>query len=674
MSVATGGSPLDQLDASTRSRLRRRPHPTSVRPQLATPVDGAFSHPDWFFERKLDGMRLLVHRQDDRVRLRSRRGEDRTGGFPELVEAVADRLTRRDAVLDGEVVAFDGEATSFARLQGRMGLNDPRRARATGIEVSLHLFDLLHLDGHDLRALALRERKQLLARVIDIGGPLQLTAHHQGDGETLLSEACARGWEGLIGKDATAPYVEGRSRRWLKLPCLAGQELVIGGWTRPKGARSAFGSLLLGYHDETGLRYAGRVGTGFDEATLLGLGRRLRALELPVPPFVDPPTERGLHWVRPQLVAQVAFSEWTRDGRLRHPRFVGLRDDKDPVEVRRASPRGVAPGGAADPTGDRARRDEVVQDVGDQQVQLDGRQFSVSSLDKVMFPADGITKAQLIDHYVRLGDAILREISGRALSLKRYPEGIDGASFFQKRPGAGFPEWISRARIAREDAQDDADEYVVADQRATLAYLANQGAVELHTMTVPADRPDRPEEIILDLDPSAGAPATDAQWATRRCLELLDELGLEPRLKTTGSSGYHVHVALDGSVSQEAARTFSRDAASLLAERHPQQLTIAVRKQRRSGRVFVDWLRNSPAQTAIAAYSVRALPGAPVATPIAIEELEEVLPRQWTMASLPDRLEAGEDPWAAPRRHASDLGGARAALDEALREVRRRPS
>ena len=305
-----------------------------------------------------------------------------------------------------------------------------------------------------------------------------------------------------------------------------------------------------------------------------------------------------------------------------------------------------------------------------QRVRVDDREFTVSHLDKVLFPGDGVTKAELIEHYVRHGEAMLDSIGGRALSLKRYPDGIDGQSFFQKRPSGHFPDWITRARVARDG--EEGDEYVVADQRATLAYLANQGTIELHTMLVPAHAPDRPDEIIFDLDPSRGAPTSVVRRATRRCRDLLVELELPCRLKSSGSSGFHVHVILDGTVGAEDARTFARDAATLLARRHPTELTVQVRKARREGRVFVDWLRNSPSQTAIAPYSVRALPGAPVATPMDFDELPGTEPRRWTLRTLPRRLAQREDPWATPPQ-TTDLVQARTALDEALAEVERAP-
>ena len=328
---------MARLDEEARARLRRAEHPRRVEAQLATLADEPFSRDDWIYERKLDGMRLLVHRHGADVTLRSRRHEDRTRAFPELVESVAEYVPR-DAVLDGEVVAFEGSVTSFARLQGRIGLDNPTRARATGIAVHLYLFDLLHLDGHDLRGLALRDRKRLLRATVRFEDPLRYTPHRNRDGEAELQRACDRGWEGLIAKKAGAPYTGGRSRRWLKLKCSRGQELVIGGWTTPRGTREGFGSLLLGHHTSDGLRYAGRVGSGFTAAALTRITAQLRRLERPEPAFLDPPRLRDAHWAEPDLVAEIAFTEWTRDGRLRHPRFKGLRTDKDPAAVVRERP------------------------------------------------------------------------------------------------------------------------------------------------------------------------------------------------------------------------------------------------------------------------------------------------------------------------------------------------
>jgi bifunctional non-homologous end joining protein LigD len=301
-------------------------------------TDRPFSDPDWVFERKLDGIRAAVRRNADGATLTSRTGKPLSSAYPELVEALeAEPAT--DFVADGEIVAFDGTRTSFERLQGRMGVHDPRLARLTGIPVYLYLFDLLEFDGHDLTGLPLRTRKATLRRALSFHGPVRYTPHRNERGEELFREACAKGWEGLIAKRADSAYVHGRSGNWVKLKCSFEQELVIGGFTPPRGARRHFGALLVGYHEGGELRYAGKVGTGFSEKALADLGARLEALRVERSPFVRGGGQpRIATWVAPRLVGQFAFGEWTRDGKLRHPRFLGLRDDKQPREVVRERP------------------------------------------------------------------------------------------------------------------------------------------------------------------------------------------------------------------------------------------------------------------------------------------------------------------------------------------------
>lgn len=324
---------LNGLDDSERALLRPG-GATFVSPMLATLTDRYFSDHDWLFERKLDGVRLVVVRRESGTQLYSRNEKSATDSYPELVEAL-DRLAPPGLVADGEVVAFDGTRTSFSRLQARLGLHDPARARATGVAVHLYLFDLLALDGHDLTRLPLRTRKALLREAVDFADPIRYSAHRNGDGEAFLQEACRRGWEGLIAKRADSPYRPGRrSEDWLKFTCVRAQELVVGGWTDPAGSRVGFGALLVGYHDDGGrLRYAGKVGTGFTGPTLRELRARFDDLATDTCPFADPVRELRTHWLRPELVAQIAFTEWTRDGRLRHPRFLGLRDDKTAAAV-----------------------------------------------------------------------------------------------------------------------------------------------------------------------------------------------------------------------------------------------------------------------------------------------------------------------------------------------------
>jgi DNA ligase D-like protein (predicted ligase) len=304
-----------------------------IAPMLATLTQDRFTDPGWIFERKLDGVRAVAVRAGSDTSLWSRNEKRMDGTYPEIVEALAARAPA-DTVLDGEVVAFDGAQTSFARLQGRIGLHDPDAARATGIPVFLYLFDVLVLEGRDVTALPLRDRKRLLRDAVDFGGALRMSTHRNTEGEAYLREACRRGWEGLVAKRADAPYRPGhRSPDWLKLKCVHEQELVVGGWTDPQRSRTGFGALLVGYYRDGDLVYAGKVGTGFDHRMLADLSARFRDLAADRSPFADPVREKGAHWLRPELVAQIGFSEWTRDGKLRHPRYLGLREDKAPQDV-----------------------------------------------------------------------------------------------------------------------------------------------------------------------------------------------------------------------------------------------------------------------------------------------------------------------------------------------------
>lgn len=313
--------------------LPDEPVPEWRAPTLATLTDRRFSDPKWIFERKFDGMRCLAFRDGDRVRLLSRNRQPLNGTYPELVDALAGQRSTR-LVVDGEVVSFEGRRTSFARLQGRLGLTDAKQARATGIPVYYYLFDLLHLNGKCTTTLPLADRKRLLRNEIQYGDPLRYTPHRVEDGIAAYRAACRRGDEGVIAKLADSPYDGRRSPNWLKFKCVRDQEFVIGGYTAPKGSRIELGALLIGYHEGHDLVYAGKVGTGFDEATLRSLHKRMSAIEQNAPPFTRGLVrETGARWVRPELVAQIGFTEWTRDGKLRHPRYQGLRTDKDAGDV-----------------------------------------------------------------------------------------------------------------------------------------------------------------------------------------------------------------------------------------------------------------------------------------------------------------------------------------------------
>ena len=323
-----------RLDDDERDRLRREAMPEWMSPMLATLTDERFSSPAWIYERKLDGVRCLAFRRNNRIEIYSRNRKQLNATYPELEDALLAQPQRR-FIADGEIVAFDGKYTSFSKLQRRLGIKDREQARARGVRVYLYLFDLLYFDDCNLDALPLRARKKLLRSVFDYGETLRFSPHRNRDGEDYYDTACRKGWEGIIAKRADSAYRHGRSRDWLKFKCVNRQEFVIGGYTDPQGSRKGFGALLLGYYDGDALCYAGRVGTGFDDDLLKSLAKKLDRRTRKTPAYAEAPDVGDVHWVRPELVAEIGFTEWTRGGRLRHPRFIGLRDDKRPGDVER---------------------------------------------------------------------------------------------------------------------------------------------------------------------------------------------------------------------------------------------------------------------------------------------------------------------------------------------------
>jgi DNA ligase D-like protein (predicted ligase) len=332
----------DALSEDERDALREESVPDWTAPMLATLTHDYFSDPDWIYERKLDGERCLVFRDGDELRILSRNQKNLNDTYPELVEALErERLHR--FVVDGEIVAFEGDVTSFSRLQGRIGIKNPDEARASGIAVYLYLFDILHRDGYDVTGLPLRTRKALLKEALSFKDSVRYTAHRNEEGEKYHEEACRKGWEGIIAKDASSAYAHSRSKKWLKFKCGNRQELVVGGFTDPGGSRIGFGALLLGYYEGEEFRYAGKVGTGFDDETLESLRRKMDKLERESCPFEDceEASGQGVHWITPRLVAEIGFTEWTGDNRLRHPRYLGLRIDKPAGKVVRERPKEV---------------------------------------------------------------------------------------------------------------------------------------------------------------------------------------------------------------------------------------------------------------------------------------------------------------------------------------------
>lgn len=612
-----------------RSRAEgRHPLPDFVTPQLATLVDSAPAGDDWFHEIKYDGYRLLARLDHGDVRLITRRGNDWTERYPEVADALAG-LPADGALLDGEVVVVlpDG-TTSFQALQNAGG------AAVRGA-LQYVAFDLLHLDGRDVSGLPLEERKALLE--VLTGGVddavVRYSAHVEGNGPAFFTQACGLGLEGIISKRREAPYRPGRGREWLKVKCLQEQEFVITGYTRPKGARTGFGALLLAVHDERGaLVSVGKVGTGFDERSLASLHRLLRSLEQEDSPLAVPPrgaAARDVHWVRPVLVAEVAFTAFTADGNLRHPTFRGLREDKPAAEVRLESP---APLLSPEEDMPKARKKGG-------RVEVAG--VSLSSPDKVLYHEQGVTKLDIARYYEAIAEWILPHIENRPLTLVRCPSGY-GECFYQKHIDQSAHEAIRRVSIP-----GDPQPYGAVNSLPGLVALVQLGVLELHTWGARRDRVERPDRIVLDLDPDPSVPWERVVNAAFELREALSILELESFVKTTGGKGLHVVVPFRRGPDWDQVKAFSRGVAEVVAGASPGAYTLNISKARRKGRILIDYLRNGQGATAIEAYSTRARAGAPVAVPLSWDELgPDVREDHYNIATVPERLAGlAADPW-----------------------------
>ena len=572
-----------------RPRKTRGSMPDFIAPQLATLVSEAPSGVDWSYEVKYDGYRMLARCEGGKVRLISRNGNDWTSRVAPLA-AEMERLQLRDGWLDGEIVVADGRGvTSFQALQRALD------GRATG--VVFYVFDLPWADGEDLRGLPLSERAARLAKWLPRlppRGALRRSEHLSGSGHDAWQAACKLGLEGLIGKRLDAPYVSGRTDTWIKLKCRSGQEFVIGGYTEPAGQRHGFGALLVGTRaPDGGLDYAGRVGTGFDHAMLDSLHRKLDALEVEKPAFRKPPKiarSDRVHWVRPKLVAQVEFAEWTNEGLLRQASFQGLREDKDPRSAQRERPLAGNRVGA------------VV----------------VTHPERVIYPTPRITKLDVVRYYESVGTAILPEVKGRPLSLVRCPQGIEAQCFFQKHVGTTLPAGVQRVPIREKTGVDD---YLAITSIDGLLGLAQFGNIEFHTWGSHVPNVENVDRLVFDLDPDTDLPWPRVIEAAQLTRGLLNELGLPTFLKTTGGKGLHVVVPLKPSRDWEQAKRFAQAVADQLARVAPDRFTAKLAKERRDRKIFIDYLRNSRGATAIAAFSLRARAGAPVAMPIAWDML-----------------------------------------------------
>lgn len=603
---------------------KRAALPDFVPPVLAKRVEAAPSGPDWLHEIKFDGYRALARIADGEVRLLTRGALDWTKRFGSIARALA-RLPVSAALIDGEVVVMGPNGASrFSDLQD--ALSEGRDDR-----LQFYAFDLLHLDGKDLTGAPLEKRKELLEGLIaSLGeGPIHYSAHFDADGPAVLSNACRLALEGVISKKKGSLYRPGRGGEWLKTKCVERQEFVIGGFTKPTTGGAGIGALALGYRRGRDLIYAGRVGTGFSASSSRDLRARLEKIKRAGMPFVEMPKAqaKGVIWVEPELVAEVEFQNWTADGMLRHPSFQGLREDKDPkmVTAERIVPAKAAP---------RRRGEEAI---------IAG--VKLSHPDRVLYPGLGVTKLGLAEYYAEVADRILPHLRRRPLTLVRCPSGAGAQCFYQKHTKPGMPKAIRSIMVPEDDGPQP---YVAIDDLAGLISLVQFGALELHPWGSREERLEQPDRLVFDLDPDPSVPWERVIDGIREVRDRLAELGLRSFLKSTGGKGLHAVVPIQPRYGWDDVKAFCKAFAEAMAADSPQSYTTNIAKKRRVGRILVDYLRNQRGATAIAPYSSRARPGAPVAAPLDWDELgPDLRPDHFTVETLPRRLRGERsDPWA----------------------------
>jgi len=604
-------------------------------PELATLVDTVPEGSGWLFEMKYDGYRCLAALAGEEVRLYTRNGNDWTTQFAAIREPLT-HITGGSALIDGELCAFDREGhTDFSTLKA---------ALSNGSPLVYFVFDILERDGEDLSELPLTERKARLKKLlgkVDKSSPVQFSEHIEGNGEQVLNALCSAGHEGVIAKRANSRYVGERTKSWLKIKCLKRQEFVIGGW-RPSEKKRTFASLLLGAWDDDKFVYHGRVGTGFSEKDAAALQAALDKRARKDSPFVNAPRDiaRVARWVEPELVAEIAYTEVTPDGALRHPSFLGLREDKPArsvkMEVAASPPPEDAPSkaeGARVQHLDPARGVAAAERLG----------VNLTSPDRVAYPGQGVTKGELVAYYDAVADAMLPYIVDRPLSLVRCPQGRAKACFFQKHDTGGFPPAMKTVQIAEKDGEKES--YFYVDDLAGIVAAVQMNTLEFHLWGSRRDKIENPERIIFDIDPDEGLGFERVRAAALDIRKGLEAWGLKSFAMLTGGKGIHVIAPLVRRTEWPEVKLFCKTFAQAMADAEPDRFTTALSKEKRKGRMFIDYLRNERGSTAIAPYSTRSREGAPVATPVTWEELETI--ERANEFSLPQAAERakGPDPW-----------------------------
>ncbi|WP_235835228.1 DNA ligase D [Piscinibacter terrae] len=616
--------------------------PLMLAPQLATLVDQAPAGEDWVYEIKFDGYRILARIDGGEVRLFTRNGNDWTSKMKTLAAEVAS-LGLPSGWLDGEIVVPGAQgAPDFNALQNAFDSSHTER-------IQYYLFDVPFFGGHDLRAVPLQQRREFLRGLLDgrTGERIRFSEDFQAAPEEILHNACRMRLEGVIGKRRDASYVSHRSPTWIKLKCTHRQEFVIVGYTDPSGSRVGIGSLLLAIHDEKGdLRYAGKVGSGFDTSTLATLKKKLHDLQVDKTPLAHKPAEARGHWVQPKLVAEVSFGEWTPEGRIRHSVFHGLRTDKPSSVITKEEPVPVKKAARA-----KAKPTDLPALPKD---------LRISHPERVIDESTGITKKELVDYYLLASRHILPHLAKRAVALVRAPSGVGGQLFYQKHA-----ETLKIADVTLLDKSlyPGHPPMLSIDSFTALISAAQMNVIEFHTWNSTVNDIERPDRMTFDLDPGEDVPWPQMQEAAQLVHSLLDELGLANFLKTSGGKGLHIVVPLTRRDGWDTVKDFSQAVVQHLAKVLPDRFAAKSGPKNRVGKVFPDYLRNGRGATTASAFSARARPGLGVSVPVAWDELPDLTGgAHWTIRNVHERLEAGTDPWAGYAKTRQTLGKAMKAL------------
>ena len=617
---------------------------------LAKTVDDPFDNDKWLFEIKYDGVRVLAIREGENTHLYARKGTDITNRYPEVVLAL-NSLALDRFVLDGEIVAPDDRGRpSFQLLQRRMHVNDAHQiARLSlAVPVSYHVFDLLGFDRFDTRTLPLEERKRLLGELIHSDGPVRYCDHVIGRGKDFYDAIAEHELEGMVAKLRDSPYRGARTGDWLKIKRPLIRHFVIGGYSDPDGTRTHFGALLLGQYESDGaLRYTDKAGSGFSQDTLRKIHAMLSERAQASSPFRkaaqgEPTPGKNVHFVRPELVCKVRFTEWTDSGGIRQPSFLGMVTDVDPRECKYEGPGAIAEE-AVD-----ADADENSEQNGNLKPRVKARgkaapppspdpKASVTNPEKVFWPKDGYTKGDLVTYYRAISKWMLPYLKDRPVMLTRWPDGIEGKMFYQKDAPAFAPPWIRTEKIYSEDSQREIS-YFIIDSEEALAYVANLAAITIHMWSSRIQHLERPDWLLFDIDPK-GSTTMNAVAVAREVANVLREVGLEPVLKTSGQMGLHVVVGLAPKYTYDQAKMFSELVAQIVVNRIPKIATINRNPHTRKGRVYIDYLQLGHGKTIAATFSVRPVPRAPVSAPMTWKELKPSLdPTIYNIETMPARM------------------------------------